>query len=261
MVALKCQSVSSWGWAPGIVFHQHLTYFLIPRAGPSSLSRHHPSHVTLLLLHVQELLTSRESWVFRLHLWLLRLLAVLLWVISLHPDLGVFVVHMFTRTPCFGKIEHLQRCSWQKTHSISKTSPILLISNSWRALPMIWEIVWRKQRERKWAPRMKSGFFVWLDLEWDWNHLGVDLLCWPLVNLLVPECHSGVTPQLFIFLCTNIVEELEFRVHYFLRKLIIIWTCDAFWQYTNSSFLWKIAIITQQFKCSYVILIHLFCQK
>ena len=54
-------------------------------------------------------------------------------------------------------------------------------------------------------------------------------------------CCSGLYPWPLIFLCTNVIEQ-----HNFLKKLIAIFTCDAFWQYTKSSFHWKIAVLTQQ---------------
>lgn len=155
------------------------------------------------------------------------------------------------------KVEYLQHNSWRITHEFSYPLDLRLVKGS-----PLWygKYSERNREEESGLPVVKIGFFVCLVLEWDWSHLGVDLLCWPLVNLLVPQCHSGVYPWFFVFLSTNVIEELEFRVHYFLRKLIITQTCDAFWQYMKSSFHWKIAIITQQLKCSYATLIH-FCQK
>lgn len=95
----------------------------------------------------------------------------------------------------------------------------------------------RKEESR--TPGMKIRFYMCLD---DYC-VGLWYIC--------STCYSGLYPWPLIFLCTSVIEQPEFRLHYFLKKKIVaIFTCDAFWQYTKSSFHWKIAVLTQQPKFS-----------
>lgn len=109
---------------------------------------------------------------------------------------------------------------WHVFHSHDPSFPLCL--NSQTAHREDWELLLCKQKGRK-NSRAEDWVLCVLSCGMRSNH---SRSWYPALlafgECVVPRCCSGVHPWLLIFLCTNIIEQLEFRLHYFLRKLVIM---------------------------------------